>query len=124
MRRKGWMCLRLLTVFFAALLGTTVLQADRHEFDGTWVLNTAKSKSTSRPVWKSRTLKLSSVGDTRRFQWDGESVGGKRHLGGYEAKLDGKDYPVTGQVSGAETISLKQVSPGVVAFTMKKRGKV
>lgn len=103
------------------LLLAPALWADHH-FDGTWKLNAAKSKSTG-PGWKSRTLTIKTAGDTRHFNSNGVTLDGQTLSGGYEAKFDGKDYPIKGGLSGADAIALKQVTDNNLTFTMKKGGK-
>jgi hypothetical protein len=116
MRRRS---LALVLVPFFA----TALFAQEKPFNGTWKLNAAKSKSDG-PAWKSRTLTISSDGDTRKFKSDGVNQDGMQLTGGYEAKSDGKDYPMTGNLAGGDTIALKETSPRTVTFTIKKAGKV
>ncbi len=111
---------RFLALVFAPLFATVLL--GQQAFDGTWKLNPSMSKSTG-PMWKSRTLTIQGVGDTRKFKSDGITQDGVHMTGGYEAKADGKDYPMTGNVSGGDTIALKEISPKAVAFTIKKAGK-
>ena len=100
----------------------TALFGQEQPFSGTWKLNASKSKSTG-PSWKSRTLTLSTDGDIRKFQSDGVNQDGMQLKGGYDAKFDGKDHPMTGNVAGGDTIALKQASPREVTFTIKKAGK-
>jgi hypothetical protein len=112
---------RFLIVLPVLCLGS--LWAADQPFEGTWKLNPAKSKSDG-PSWKSRTLTLAVKGDLRIFKSEGVTSDGKQLAGGYQAKFDGKDYPISNHVAGAETIALRQESPSAVRFTMKRAGKV
>ncbi|HYZ84257.1 MAG TPA: hypothetical protein VE621_07630 [Bryobacteraceae bacterium] len=92
--------------------------------DGTWKLVPEKSTSTG-PMYKSRTLTITTGEDgTRKFQSEGITADGKDLSGGYEAKLDGKDYPITNHLTGADMSSLRRKSPRETMFTLKKEGKV
>ena len=113
--RRRFLALVMAPLFATALFG-------QQAFDGTWKLNPSKSKSTG-PAWKSRTLTIQGVGGARKFKSDGINQDGVHMTGGYEAKADGKDYPMTGNVSGGDTIALKEISPKVVELTIKKAGK-
>jgi hypothetical protein len=99
------------------------LWAAGNAFDGTWKFNAAKSKSTG-PAWKSRTLTITTDGETRKFKSEGVTADGQQRSGGYEAKADGKDYPMTGNLGNADSISLKEQSPRVMMFTLKAGGKM
>jgi hypothetical protein len=102
----------------------TALSAQDKAFVGSWKLNPAKSKSTGPIAWKSRTLTIAVDGDLRKFKSEGVNQEGTQLRGSYEAKSDGKDYPITGNLAGGDMIALKDTTPGSATFTIKKGGKV
>jgi hypothetical protein len=90
---------------------------------GTWKLNVAKSTSDG-PPRKSETRTYESSGDSITMHTEVINSDGSKQVYGYTGKLDGKDYPYTGQQpGGAETISVKRVGKGTTAES-KKGGKL
>jgi hypothetical protein len=90
---------------------------------GTWKLNAAKSKSDAAPR-KSETRTYQASGDSITMHAEVMNNDGSKQVYGYTAKLDGKDYPYTGQApGGAETIAIKRVGKGTTA-EQKKGGKL
>ena len=90
---------------------------------GTWKLNTAKSKSDA-PPRKSETRTYQSSGDSIMMHAEVMNNDGSKQVYGYTGKLDGKDYPYTGQQpGGAETLSVKRVG-NIFNPESKKGGKV
>jgi len=95
--------------------------ADKHS--GTWKMNPAKSKYSPGPAVKSVNLKIEA--DDKGIKIDAEGTDGNgnpTHVA-YDAKFDGKDYPVTG-VPNADTVSVKRVGADTIQSTMKKGDKV
>jgi hypothetical protein len=118
---------RLRTVFSITtlvLVVSTALSAQSSQNDpriGTWKLNVAKSKVNNR---KSETRTYTQSGDSLTAHFQTVNSDGSTQVYGYTAKLDGKDYPFTGQVpSGADTISMKRIGNTLTAET-KKGGKL
>jgi formylglycine-generating enzyme required for sulfatase activity len=105
----------------ALALAVTAAAADQHS--GTWKMNPAKSKYSPGPAPKSTTVKVEA--DEKGVEIDAEIVsadGSPAHVQ-YDAKFDGKDYPVTG-VSYADTVSVKRIDANTIEATMKKGGQV
>ena len=114
-------------IFITALLlvglalAITAAAADQHS--GTWKMNPAKSKYSPGPAPKSSTVKVDL--DENEVKINAEIVdasGSPSHVQ-YEAKFDGKDYPVTG-LPYAETVSVKRIDANTIESTMKKGGQV
>jgi hypothetical protein len=90
---------------------------------GTWKLDAKRSTFNFGPVPRSETRVFTMAGENLKFTSDGFDAGGKPWHSEYIAKLDGKDYPISGS-QDFDSISLKRVSPFVLEVTMKKAGKV
>jgi hypothetical protein len=89
---------------------------------GTWKLNEAKSKVAA-GMPKNTTVVFEAAGDNVRVTIDGTTDDGKPAHNEWTGKLDGKDYPVTGDPN-SDTRSYKQIDNHTLAFTLKKDGKV
>ena len=64
---------------------------------GTWNLNVAKSKYSPGPATKSGTASLEAWGDDGvKVTADGVNADGQTTHVEFQAKYDGKDYPITG----------------------------
>ena len=95
--------------------------ADQHS--GTWKMNPAKSKYSLGPAAKSINLKIEA--DEKSIKIDSEGTdgdGNPTHVA-YDAKFDGKDYPLTG-IPYADTVSVKRVGGDTIQATMKKGDQV
>ena len=104
-------------------LAVVVLCAAQDPNIGTWKLNEAKSKiSPGAP--KNTTVVYEAAGDSVKVTVDGTDGDGKPAHNEWTGKFDGKDYPVTGDPSGADTRSYTKVDDHTLAFTNKKGGKV
>jgi hypothetical protein len=102
---------------------TSLVLAQSDPRVGTWKLNAAKSKSDA-PPRKSEMRTYESSGDSIKMHSEVVNNDGSKQVYGYTGKLDGKDYPWTGQQpGGAETISVKRVGNAFIAES-KKGGKV
>ena len=88
---------------------------------GTWKLNEAKSKLLG--VAKNNLVVYTEVGDNVKVAIDGVDSGGKTYHSEWTGKMDGKDYPVTGD-SQTDARSYKVVDASTLAFEAKKGGKV
>jgi hypothetical protein len=93
--------------------------------NGTWNLNTTKSKQDpTTPPRKSETRTYEVSNDTQKMNTERINGDGSKQSYGYEAKFDGKDYPVTGQgPDEADSISMKRADAYTVHAVMKKAGK-
>jgi hypothetical protein len=102
--------------FFAAM-------ARANEHTGTWKMNPAKSKHSSGPGLKSlmETVEL----DENHYKVDakGTAADGKPVGIEFNAKFDGKDYPMIG-VSWADTVSVKWLDAHTPQMIQKKNAKV
>ena len=89
---------------------------------GTWKRNVAKSKTTppvANPI-KSLTLVYEAIDGGVKLTATGERQDGTKINGGYTAKYDGKEYPVTGTTW--DTTSMKQIDANTFTFENKKTG--
>jgi hypothetical protein len=89
---------------------------------GTWKLNEAKSKFAA-GMPKNSTVVFEAAGDSVKVTIDGTDREGKPAHNEWTGKLDGKDYPVTGDPN-SDARSYKQIDDHTLAFTVKKGGKV
>jgi hypothetical protein len=109
------------TLLVALALSVTPATADQHS--GTWKMNPAKSKYSPGPAAKNLTLKVES--DDKSVKVDSEGIDGEgnpTHVQ-YDAKFDGKDYPVTGVPNG-DTVSVKRIDANTIQATIKKGDQV
>ncbi len=89
---------------------------------GTWKLNFEKSRfptavaNPPKGVWIEYQAMEGGVKATTRA----ELSDGRRVTGGYTARYDGKDYPVTG--AATDTISIRQVDANTFFVEEKKTG--
>lgn len=90
---------------------------------GTWKLDVAKSKYAPGPAPKSATVTYEETADGIKRTGESIDAGEKKTSFEYTAKIDGKDYPVTGS-EGFDAISLKRINDHTVAARLKKSGKV
>lgn len=102
-------------------VGTTVKAADDPS-NGKWTMNAAKSKYDPGPAPKSTTTMIES--NENKYKVDAITVtadGTETHVS-FDAKTDGKDYPLTG-APNADMISVKRVNANTIETTWKKNGK-
>src|SRR3954467_6030802 len=88
---------------------------------GTWKLNEAKSKMTPGAP-KNTTVTYAAAGDQIKVTVDGTDADGKPAHSEWTGKMDGKDYPVTGDAT-ADMRSYKKEAKDL-ELTNKKDGKV
>jgi len=89
---------------------------------GTWKLNEAKSKiAAGQP--KNSTVVYEATGDDVKVTVDGTDKDGKPAHNEWAGKVDGKDYPVTGDPN-SDTRSLKKIDDHTLQLTAKKGEKV
>jgi hypothetical protein len=103
-------------------VGVAVCLAADDAFMGTWKLDEAKSKIGAGSP-KLATVVYEAAGDSVKVTVDGTDGDGKATHSEWTGKLDGKDYPVTGDPT-ADTRSYKKVNDHTLAFTNKKGDKV
>lgn len=111
---------------FAKLFGMMLVAATLWAADpsaGTWKLDVAKSKYSPGPAPKSATITYEETADGIKRTGETINADGKKTSFEYIAKLDGKEYPVTGS-DIFDTISIKRVNEHTLTSTLKKGGKV
>jgi hypothetical protein len=89
---------------------------------GTWKLNEAKSKIAP-GVPKNTMVVYAAAGDSVKVTVDGVDADGKPTHNEWTGKFDGKDYPLTGDMS-SDTRSYKMIDAHTTELTNKKGGKV
>ena len=89
---------------------------------GTWKLNAGKSKFGEGAA-KGETVVWATVGDQEKCTVDGTDANGKKLHSEWTGKLDGKDYPLTGDPT-ADTRAFTISGEKTIAITSKKDGKV
>ena len=109
----------ILTLCFAAV---AVCFADDSNMMGTWKLNEAKSK-LGPGASKNSTVVYEPAGDNVRVTIDGTDKDGKKTDTVWTGKLDGKDYPVTGDPN-SDARSVTKVDNRTFGFNVTKDGKV
>ena len=82
--------------------------AGSHPVSGSWLQDTVKADDTA------RTVKYQMTGDGFQMHWNGQS---------YDAKFDGKEYPIVGD-PGKTTVSLKKIDANAVEEIDHRQGKV
>jgi hypothetical protein len=113
-------------IFIAMLvvvLALSVTPAFGDQHSGTWKMDPAKSKYSPGPAAKNLTLKVEA--DEKSVKIDSEGTDGEgnpTHVQ-YDAKFDGKDYPVTG-LSYGDTVTVKRIDANTLQTTIKKGGQV
>lgn len=89
---------------------------------GTWKLNEAKSKLAAGAP-KNTTVVYEAAGDMVKVTVDGVDGQGKPTHNEWTGKLDGKDYPVTGDPA-SDMRSVKTIDDRTLELTVKNGGKV
>ena len=111
-----------LVVFFAGLAVSIAADATMGTWMGTWKLNEAKSKIAAGAT-KNPTVAYTAAGDNLVVTVDGITSEGKPVHHVWTGKIDGKDYPVTGDPSG-DTRSYRKIGDSTLEFVGKRGGKV
>jgi hypothetical protein len=102
-------------------LAVTAAAADQHS--GTWKMNPEKSKYSPGPAPKNTTVKVEADDKGIKIDAEGTNADGSALHVQYDAKFDGKDYPVTG-IPYADMVSVTRVGADTIVSTMKKGGQV
>jgi hypothetical protein len=108
-------------VLVLLLLSASLMAVD-DPFSGTWKFNPAKGHRNP-PLPKSEVAHVEADANTFKFSIEGVDDKDQPFKSSYEAKYDGKEYPISGN-PGSEVVSLKRVSEHEIKFTTKKAGKV
>jgi hypothetical protein len=117
--------MRTKTVSLAALLSVAAAAmcfADPNPTLGTWKLNESKSKFGD-GAGKSTMVVWEKAGDQDKCTVDGVDADGKKTHTVWTGKLDGKDYPITGDAT-SDTRSFKLSGDHKIDMVSKKDGKV
>ncbi len=103
------------------VLAVTPAAADQHS--GTWKMNSDKSKYSPGPAPKSNTVKIEADENSIKIDAEGTNADGSATHVQFDAKFDGKDYPVTG-IPNADMVSVKRNADNTIVSTLKKGGQV
>lgn len=114
--------MRLRLLFITLLFCCTSLFAADSPFSGTWKLNLEKSHMTP-PASKSSTAQIENVGDSFKLREDSVDDKDTTSTTTFDAKIDGKDYPVTGNPM-FDSVSIQRLNDHKIKLTGKKDGKL
>ncbi len=121
MRTKRFAVFTTAVLLVALALAVTAAAADQHS--GTWKMNPDKSKYSPGPAPKNTTVTIEADDKGVKINAQGTNADGSELHVQYDAKFDGKDYPVTG-VPNADMVSVKRIDADTVQSTLKKGGQV
>jgi hypothetical protein len=110
------------SILVLILTASSLILAQTDPFNGAWKLNVEKSKFDPGPAYKSESRAVQPSGEitVERVNADGTTQSYR-----YNAKYDGKDYPITGQgPNGADALAMKKMDANTVQASIKKSGKV
>jgi len=113
--------MRSVKLFCLILAFSTALFAADSPFSGNWKFNPSKGHPTP-PVPKSVVVHVQADADTFKLDQEGIDDKDQPFKLGYEAKYDGKDYPINGDPN-ADAVSLQRVNDHEIKFDIKKAGK-
>src|SRR5262245_3828645 len=119
--RTRTLALLALTVAVSALVLGGIAQAADNQV-GTWKLNVAKSKYSPGPAPKESTTTVAAEPNGYKVTIHGTNAEGNPIHIEMSPKLDGKDYPMTGNPN-ADMISLKKIDDYTTEAVTKKNGK-
>ncbi len=111
------------TVLLLGALALAVTAAAADQQSGTWKMNPDKSKYSPGPAPKNSTVTIEADENGVKINAQGTNADGSELHVQYDAKFDGKDYPVTG-LAYADTVSVKRIGADTIESTMKKGGQV
>src|SRR2546423_2644823 len=106
----------------ALLVAAAAISFANNPTEGTWKLNESKSKfgegagKTLMVVWE-------KAGEKDKCTVDGVDAAGKKTHSVWTGKLDGKDYPITGDET-SDTRSFNLRSDNTIEMVSKKDGKI
>ena len=116
--------MRTKTIGLAMLLSIAagaICFASPNPTEGTWKLNEAKSKF-GEGMGKTLTVVWEKAGDNEKCTVDGVDAEGKKTHTVWTGKLDGKDYPITGDAT-SDMRSFKMSGKDTLEMVSKKDGK-
>ncbi len=114
--------MRALRILSVLLLLSVIAFAADSPFTGTWKLNLQKSKMIEGDPTQSDVHQVVVKDETLTDETE-SSDGKTTNKTKVEAKIDGKDHPITGDPM-SDTISYKHEGARTLAYTSKKAGKV
>lgn len=114
--------MRALRILLVLLALSVVAFAADSPFTGTWKLNLQKSKAAAGDPTKNDVHHMVVNDETLTDHQEWTDDKGTKQIT-TEAKIDGKDYPVTGDPT-TDMNSFKHEGARVLAYTAKKGGKV
>ena len=114
--------MRLRLLFITLLFCCTTLFAADSPFSGTWKLNLEKGHIIP-PAPKSMTVHVENDGDNFKLHNEIVDDKGTTSIVSFDAKVDGKDYPVTGDPM-VDLISIQRINDHKIKLTVKKDGKL
>lgn len=114
--------MRPMRVLVAVLLLSVGLLAAQNPLSGTWKLNSSKSKVPP-PAPQGETAYIQADDDNFQMKDEITDANGKALHITWDAKFDGKEYPVLGDPN-SDSISLKRVDANTFKAILKKNGKV
>ncbi len=88
----------------------------------TWKLNEAKSKFAP-GAWKNTTILYEAAAENVKMTIDGMGSDGKPFHNEWTGKLDGKDYPVTGDPNSDAARSVTKIDDRTLGVNVKNGGK-
>src|SRR5260370_18002465 len=106
-------------VLLLGALALAVTAAARDQQSGAWKMNPDKSKYSPGPAPKNSTVTIEADENGVKINAQGTNADGSELHVQYDAKFDGKDYPVTG-LAYAHTVSVKRIGADTSEATMKK----
>ncbi len=121
MRTKRFAIFTTTLLLVAFVLTVAVAAADQQS--GTWKMNPGKSKYSPGPAPTSTTVKVEADANGVKINAEGTNADGSALHVQYDAKFDGKDYPVTGLPYG-DMVSVKRIGADTIESTLKKSGQV
>lgn len=117
------MRLSIFSLLFVTLLAANAIAGDI-ALAGTWKFNPAKSHFTHGDLPLSLVITITADGPNGiQYQSKNHLVDGSSGGASYRAKLDGKDYPVTGSAS-YDAVAIRPINPNTFHIEMKKSGAV
>jgi hypothetical protein len=114
---------RVVGALVASLMVVVVLFAQTDPRIGSWKLNPEKSKYDPGPAPKSDSRRYEATPDGTRATVITTPASGSPTTVTYTAKLDGRDYPISGSPT-FDTIAIRRVDDHTAEVTLKKGGKV
>ncbi len=107
------------TVLLLGALALAVTAAAADQQSGTWKMNPDKSKYSPGPAPKNSTVTIEADENGVKINAQGTNADGSELHVQYDAKFDGKDYPVTG-LAYADTVSVKRIGADTIESQRRK----